>query len=297
MIPVTGPDARAGTLYVVATPIGNLGDLSPRAAEVLRTVRVVAAEDTRRTRKLYSHLGVPAPALLSLPAFEERSRLAAVVERLRAGEDVALCTDAGTPGLSDPGAALVAAAWEARARVSPVPGPSAALAALAASGFPGDRFLFAGFLPRKGVGREEGLAWVARCRFTTVLYEAPNRAVKTLRDLARVLGDRPVLLAREITKLHEELLRGRLGQLAEAMEKRGEVKGEVTLVVAPPGPSGPAGSPEPVEEPLDAELRRRLAAGEGPSALARDVARRRGLKRSEVYDAVRGLREEPDPEG
>ena len=278
----------------MATPIGNLGDLSPRAAEVLRRVRAVAAEDTRRTRKLYAHLGVPAPFLLSLPAFEERSRLVAVVDRLRAGEDVALCTDAGTPGLSDPGAALVAAAWEANARVTPIPGPSAALSALAASGFPGDRFAFAGFLPRKGAGREEGLAFVARCRATTVLFEAGNRAARTLRDLWRVLGDRPALVAREISKLHEELLRGRLGQLSEALDQRGEVRGEVTLVVAAPESPVPAERSEPGEEPLEAELRRRLAAGEAPSAISREVARRRGLKRSLVYDAVRRLREGPD---
>ena len=167
----TGP----GTLYVVATPIGNLGDLSPRAAEVLRTVRAVAAEDTRRTLKLFAHLGVAAPPLLSLPAFDERGRLGPVLDRLRAGEDVALCTDAGTPGVSDPGAALVAAAWAAGARVVPIPGPSAALAALAASGFPADRFLFAGFLPRKGGGRAEALRALAAAGATVVLYEAGNR--------------------------------------------------------------------------------------------------------------------------
>src|SRR5512147_1930146 len=153
--------AAAGTLWVVATPIGNLGDLSPRAAEVLRAVRAVAAEDTRRTQRLYAHLGAPAPQLLSLPAFDERGRVEGVLARLRAGEDVALCTDAGTPGVSDPGAALVAAAWEAGVRVVPVPGPSAALSALSASGLRSDRFLVAGFLPRSGTVRAEALAWLA----------------------------------------------------------------------------------------------------------------------------------------
>jgi 16S rRNA (cytidine1402-2'-O)-methyltransferase len=282
-------ELRAGTLYVVATPIGNLGDLSPRAAEVLRAVSAVAAEDTRRTLKLFAHLGSPAPALLSLPAFDERGRIETVLGRLRAGEDVALCTDAGTPGVSDPGAALVAAAWEAGAGVVSIPGPCAALAALAASGFPADRFAFAGFLPRKGSGRSEALAWLSRVGTTAVLYEAGNRAAETLLDLATALGDRPALLARELTKLHEELRRAPLSALAAALEARGEVKGEVTIVVGAPA-AGTALAPESPAEPLDDELRRRLAAGEAPSALARDVAKERGMKRSDVYDLIRRIR-------
>jgi 16S rRNA (cytidine1402-2'-O)-methyltransferase len=142
---------------------------------VLRTVHAVAAEDTRRTLKLFAHLAVAAPPLLSLPAFDERGRLAPILDRLQAGEDVALCTDAGTPGVSDPGAALVAAAWDAGARVVPIPGPSAAVAALAASGFPADHFLFTGFLPRKGGARAEALRALAAAGVTVVLYEAGNR--------------------------------------------------------------------------------------------------------------------------
>jgi 16S rRNA (cytidine1402-2'-O)-methyltransferase len=282
----SAPGAGAGTLYVVATPIGNLGDLSPRAAEVLRTVRAVAAEDTRRTLKLYAHLGASPPELLSLPAFDERARVARIAERLRAGESIALCTDAGTPGVSDPGAALVAAAWEAGARVVPVPGPSAALGALSASGFPADRFLFAGFLPRKGGAREEALRSLAAAGTTVVLYEAGNRARATLEDLARALGDREALVARELTKLHEELARGRLSALAERFS--GEVLGEVTVVVAP---AEAGGAPVEVEqEPLEAELSRRFAAGEAPTAIAREVARARGLKRAEVYAALERLK-------
>ncbi|ACL65396.1 Uroporphyrin-III C/tetrapyrrole (Corrin/Porphyrin) methyltransferase [Anaeromyxobacter dehalogenans 2CP-1] len=282
------PQAAApGTLYVLATPIGNLGDLSPRAAELLRTVSAVAAEDTRRTHKLFAHLGAAAPLLLSLPAFDERGRLEPVLARLRAGQSVALCTDAGTPGVSDPGAALVAAAWEAGVPVVPVPGPSAAVTALAASGFPADRFVFAGFLPRKGGARAAALGWLAASPATLVLYEAGNRTAETLRDLAAALGDRPALVARELTKLHEELARGPLGALADRFA--GEVKGEVTLVVAPPAPgAGPAAAPE--AEPLEDELRRRLAAGEPPSAVAREVARARGLVRSDVYAALERLK-------
>jgi 16S rRNA (cytidine1402-2'-O)-methyltransferase len=277
----------AGTLYVVATPIGNLGDLSPRAAETLRTVRAVAAEDTRRTLKLFAHLGVPAPDLLSLPAFDERGRVERVIARLAAGDDVALCTDAGTPGVSDPGAALVAAAWAAGARVVPVPGPSAALGALSASGFPADRFLFAGFLPRKGGAHAEALAALRAAATTVVLYEAGNRTAETLGHLAEALGDREALVARELTKLHEELARGRLSELAARFG--GEVRGEVTIVVSGEGAVPPVAEPE---EPLPAELARRLAGGEAPSAIAREVARARGLKRSDVYAALERLKKE-----
>ncbi len=279
----------AGTLYVVATPIGNLSDLSPRAAEVLRSVRAVAAEDTRRTLKLFAHLGVPAPVLLSLPAFDERGRLRPVIERLLAGEEVALCTDAGTPGVSDPGAALVAAAWEAGARVVPIPGPSAAVAALAASGFPADRFLFAGFLPRKGGARAGALRALAAEPGTLVLYEAGNRTRATLANLRDALGDREALVARELTKLHEELARGRLSALAERFS--GEVRGEVTIVVSGVASGVASGAtPEEAVEPLAAELVRRLAAGEPPSALARDVARARGLRRADVYAELERLK-------
>ncbi len=275
----------AGTLWVVATPIGNLGDLSPRAAEVLRSVAAVAAEDTRRTLKLFAHLGAPAPEMLSLPAFDERARVGRIVERLAAGEDVALCTDAGTPGVSDPGAALVAAAWAAGARVVPVPGPSAAIAALSASGFPADRFLFAGFLPRKGGARAEALRALAAAGATLVLYEAGNRTAATLADLAAALGDRDALVGRELTKLHETLLRGRLSALAALVPA--DVPGEVTIVVSGEGAAVVAAEPA---EPLEAELARRLGGGEAPTAIAREVARARGLKRSDVYAAIEKLK-------
>jgi 16S rRNA (cytidine1402-2'-O)-methyltransferase len=274
-----------GTLYVVATPIGNLGDLSPRAAEVLRGVRAVAAEDTRRTLQLFAHLGAPSPAMIALPAFDERGRAGAVLARLAAGEDVALCTDAGTPGVSDPGQQLVQAAWEAGARVVPVPGPCAAVAALAASGLASDRFFVQGFLPRKGGGRAEALEFLRRMPATIVLYEAGNRTGETLRELAAVLGDRPAAVARELTKLHEEIARGPLSALAERFADG--ARGEVTLVVA--GASADAPPDRPVE-PLEDELRRRMAAGESPSGIAREVAKARGLKRAEVYDALERLK-------
>lgn len=280
-----GPAAGGrGKLLVVATPIGNLGDLSPRAAEALLQADAVAAEDTRRTLKLFAHLGRKPPPLLSLPAFDERGRLGGILDRLAAGQVVALCTDAGTPGISDPGAILVAAAWEVGAEVVPIPGPSAAASALAASGFPADRFFFAGFLPRKGGARRDALALLAKVPATLVLYEAGNRTAETLRDLAGALGDRPALVARELTKLHEQLERAPLSVLAERFS--GEVLGEITLVVSPPGEGAAPPAPEEEAEPLEAELRRRLEAGEPPSGLARDVAKARGLKRSDVYDAI-----------
>ncbi|MGB8932995.1 MAG: 16S rRNA (cytidine(1402)-2'-O)-methyltransferase [Anaeromyxobacteraceae bacterium] len=271
----------------MATPIGNLGDLSPRAAEALLSSDAVAAEDTRRTLKLFGHLGKKPPVLLSLPAFDERGRLGGIVDRLRDGQTIALCTDAGTPGISDPGAMLVEAAWEAGALVVPIPGPSAAASALAASGFPADRFFFNGFLPRKGGARRDALALLARVPATLVLYEAGNRTAETLRDLAEALGDRQALVARELTKLHEQLERAKLTELAERFG--GEVLGEVTLVVAPPAEGTPAVTEE-AAEPLEAELARRLAAGEPPSGLARDVAKARGLKRSDVYDEIERIK-------
>jgi 16S rRNA (cytidine1402-2'-O)-methyltransferase len=281
-----------GTLYVVATPLGNLGDLSPRAAEVLRTVRAVAAEDTRRTLKLFAHLGVPAPAMISLPAFDERGRSAQIVARLAAGEDVALCTDAGTPAVSDPGEAVVAAAWDAGATVVPVPGPCAAIAALSASGLAAPRFLFAGFLPRKGGARAEALRDLAAARAAVVLYEAGNRLAATLGDLRAALGDRRAFVARELTKLHEELARGPLS----ALEARfaGEVRGEVTIVVeaqAAQAVAVPTAGASADAEDLDDELRRRIDSGERPTDLAKAVAKERGLPRADVYARILELKD------
>jgi len=236
-----------GTLFVVATPIGNLGDLSPRAAEVLRLADVVVAEDTRRTRTLLTHVGAHPGDLLSLPAFDEEGRLGRVVARLAAGAAVALVTDAGTPGVSDPGSRLVEVAWGVGARVVPVPGPSAALAAL-------------------------------------VLFEAGNRASSTLADLQEALGDREAALARELTKLHEEIARGRLSELR--IRFPGDLRGEVTVVVA-------GADALPAEEPAgsaEEEILRRLAEGEAPTAVARAIARGRAMGRSEAYALVESVR-------
>ncbi|HVP67783.1 MAG TPA: 16S rRNA (cytidine(1402)-2'-O)-methyltransferase [Anaeromyxobacteraceae bacterium] len=276
--------ASPGTLFVVATPIGNLSDLSARAAAVLREVEVVVAEDTRRTRTLLAHLGARPGELLSLPAFDEVGRTRTVLERLARGSRVALVTDAGTPGVSDPGARLVAAAADAGVTVVPVPGPSAPLAALSASGLPADRFLFVGFLPRKGGGRARALRWVARIPATLVLFEAGNRVAETLADLERALGNRPAAVARELTKLHEEVARGTLSALAARFA--GGARGEVTLVVG--------GAPQEPEEAdaadVEEDARRRLAAGEAPVEVAREVARAHGIPRCRAYEIVEELR-------
>jgi 16S rRNA (cytidine1402-2'-O)-methyltransferase len=234
--------------------------------------------------------------MISLPAFDERGRLAQVIGRLERGEDVALCTDAGTPGVSDPGEAVVAAAWESGATVVPIPGPCAAVAALSASGLPSARFLVTGFLPRKGGSRAEALRELAAIPATLVLYEAGNRTGATLRDLAGALGDRRAAVARELTKLHEELARGTLSDLAERFA--GEVRGEVTIVVEPPPPEVAAAprASTPAED-LDAELRRRLAAGEKATDVAKAVARSRGLSRAEVYQRLQELRDAGEDAG
>ena len=267
---------RRGTLYLVGTPIGNLDDASPRAIETLRKVQLVACEDTRRTRILLDRFGIGTPTT-SLPAFDEERRARRIVERLRAGDDVALVTDAGMPGISDPGEALVRLAVEEGIEVVPIPGPNAALAALAASGLPTSRFAFFGFLPRKAKARREAIAQIAAFPGTCILYESPRRLSETLADLRDALGDRRACVARELTKMHEEIARGRLSELAERFS--GEVLGEVTIVVE----GRPAEvEAEPVADP-EALLRSRLAAGASVKDAAREVAEALGLPRKDVY--------------
>lgn len=264
----------SGTLYLVGTPIGNLGDVTLRALEVLRRVAVVACEDTRHTRVLLGKHGISA-RLTALPAFDEARRAGGILARLEAGEDVALVTDAGMPGVSDPGAALVELAVERGVRVVPVPGPSAPIAALAASGLPTDRFAFFGFLPRKGGARRAAIAEVARFPGTAVLLESPRRLGDTLRDLARELGPRRACVARELTKVHEELVRGTLPELAERFA--GEVLGEITVVIEGAPARKVAADPEEL-------LAARLAAGVSVKDAAREVAAELSLPRKVVYE-------------
>jgi 16S rRNA (cytidine1402-2'-O)-methyltransferase len=230
---------RGGTLYVVATPLGHLGDLSARATELLRSVAVVAAEDTRRTRALLSHLDAH-PRLVSYHAHSDRRASSGILASLERNEDVALVTDAGTPAISDPGAELVGEVRAAGYRVVPVPGPSAVAASLSASGLPADRYLFLGFLPRKGAERERLLAHLGSMEWTAVLFEAPGRIVELLTDLEAVCGGgRRAFIARELTKVHEELVAGTLAELAGSAAGL-EPRGEYTVVVEGAGPVEPA---------------------------------------------------------
>ncbi len=270
---------RRGRLVVVATPIGNLGDLSPRAAQALRDADVVAAEDTRRSRVLLDHAGAGTPLTSHHDHNEDRST-AALLERVAAGDVVALVTDAGTPGLSDPGYRVVAAAVERGLPVESVPGPSALLQALALAGLPWDRFCFEGFLPRRAGERGRRLAALAAEERTLVFYVAPHRAAADLAAMAAAFGDdRLAALARELTKLHEEVWRGPLGELA-ARAAEG-VRGEVTVVVA--------GAVPRVEEPRPDEVAQRVAArmadGADRKTAAAAVAVELGLSRRAVYEA------------
>ena len=294
--PPGGATYSRGTLRVVATPIGNLGDITLRALDVLRSAAVVAAEDTRMTRRLWARYDIATP-LLSYHAQSAPGREIELLARLEAGEDVCLVTDAGTPLVSDPGAELVRAWIAAGGRVEPIPGPSAVLAALVASGLPAARWTFEGFLPRKGSDRRERLARIAAEDRTTVFFEAPGRTAATLRELARVCGaDRRGALCRELTKLHEEVRRGSLAELADGASDV-PPRGEVTLLVAgvTPGQAGPASVPGAAtttgwaahRSVLVADARARVAAmvadGQPRSSAAKQVARESGLDRRELF--------------
>ena len=275
--------AAPGHLVLVATPIGNLGDLPPRAVEVLAAADVVACEDTRRTGRLLAAAGVRARALVAVHDHNEASQVGAVLGRLRAGEVVAVVTDAGTPGISDPGERLVRAATQAGFEVRVVPGPSAAISGLVASGLPTGRFVFEGFLPRKGSGRGERLAALAGEQRTLVLYEAPHRLARTVADLAAALGgSRRVAIARELTKLHEEVWRGTLDEAVartEAVEPRGE---HVLVVDGAPPPAGVD------DEQIVAAIDERLAAGASRRDAVAEVAHGLGVARRRVYDLALG---------
>lgn len=273
-----------GTLSVVATPIGNLGDLSERARQVLTTADLVLAEDTRHTGRLLAHLGSEVPQR-SLHEHNEEERIGEVLARLEAGEHLALVSDAGTPTVSDPGYRLLAACADAGVTIVPIPGASALLAALVSSGLPTDRVAFDGFLPRKGSARRARLAELAREPRTVVLYLSPHRAGADLRDLAGSLGgQRRAALCRELTKLHEEIRRGTLDELASSAADG--VRGEVTLVIAGAG-ADPAADDETRD--LDAqvaEVAGLVAAGGGTKSAVAEVAERSGGSKRVLYQAV-----------
>jgi 16S rRNA (cytidine1402-2'-O)-methyltransferase len=275
------------TLFVVGTPIGNLGDITLRAREALAASSRVFAEDTRRTKALLAHLGISGKPVVRHDAHATPGRISSLIEGIAEGDSVALVTDAGMPGVSDPGAVLVRAAAAQGVRVVPVPGPSALTAALAASGLVSGPFSFLAFLPRQGKKRRTMLERIARSEDPIVLFEAPSRLAATLDDLAALDPARPAALCRELTKIHEEVIHATLGELA-ALER--EWLGEVTIVVQAGTPAA-AQADEPAD--LDAEIVRRLAEGAHPRDLSVDVARRLGVPRRTAYQrvlAVRGAR-------
>jgi len=268
----------SGRLILCATPIGNLGDVPQRLGDELESADVLYAEDTRRARRLLDHLGIRVPVRSYFVGNEDR-RAPELAARLESGDVVALLTDAGTPGVADPGLTAVRAAVEAGATVSGVPGPSAVTLALAVSGAPADRFVFEGFLPRSGTARRQRVSSIATDSRTTVFFAAPSRLVSDLTDLASSIPERPCVIAREMTKLYEEVWRGTLGEAVEHWSSRA-IKGEVTVVVFGGSESGPD---------LDVAIglvRRAIEQGERPSAAVRNVAEATGVRRSELYAAV-----------
>jgi 16S rRNA (cytidine1402-2'-O)-methyltransferase len=269
------------TLVLVGTPIGNLGDLSPRAVEALRGADAICCEDTRRTGRLLQHAGVERRPLVVVNDHSEAGAVAGVLQRLARGERVAVVTDAGMPGIADPGERLVRAAVAAGHAVEVVPGPSAAVTAVVVSGLPTGRWVFEGFLPRKGSGRTERLAEVAAERRTVVLYEAPHRLVRTLADLAEACGaDRRVAVGRELTKLHEELWRGTLAQALAWVDEQ-PARGELVLVLDGAPEAAPA-----TDEVVGAAVQARLDVGDSARDAAAHVAAELGVPRRRAYAAA-----------
>jgi 16S rRNA (cytidine1402-2'-O)-methyltransferase len=274
--------ASGATLYLVATPIGNLEDITLRALRVLKEVDVIACEDTRQTQKLLSHYRIQTRTV-SYHEHNEMTKAAELVVDLEGGAKIALVTDAGMPGISDPGFRLIALAIRHHVPVVPIPGASAFLAALVASGLPTDSFRFSGFLPAKSGQRRKLLESVRDSERTQVFYEAPHRLLETLTDVIEVMGtDRHIVVAREVTKLHEEFLRGRAAEVMEQLKSRGEVKGEITLLIAKPETN----DLRPVTSSLTVAQRvREIMSSEkvDEKAALKKVAKERGIGKSEAY--------------
>lgn len=268
-----------GQLYVVATPIGNLEDITFRAVRVLREAQVIACEDTRQTRKLLEHYSIGTP-LISYHEHNERERAAELVDRMARGEVVALVTDAGTPLVSDPGYRLVSASIHAGLQVTPIPGPAAPIAALTAAGLATHRFRFVGFLPPKAGRRLALLEELRPSEETTIFFESPHRVLETLRQLAEVLGPaRSVVVAREVTKLHEEFVRGTVGDVLAELAGRGSLKGEFTILVGPT----PEGAPLAEAPDYQEELNRLLAQGMARMDAVKHMARQHKLGKRTIY--------------
>jgi 16S rRNA (cytidine1402-2'-O)-methyltransferase len=271
-----------GTLFIVPTPIGNLEDITLRALRVLREADLIAAEDTRRTARLLQHYSISTPTT-SLHEHNERRKVTVLLRRLTEGATVALVSDAGTPGVSDPGVALVAAAWEAGIQVQALPGPSAVLAALVASGLPVDSFVFVGFPPSRSNARKNWLSELAPEPRTLVLFEAPHRIRQTLAEALSIWGDREVLLARELTKIHEELVKG---PISAVLRKVVEPRGEMTLVVRGADRSLQPSRPVPADAELAAELGQMTACTRGRRAALAKLAAKYEVPVNQVYRAI-----------
>ena len=265
-----------GAIYLVATPLGNLEDITLRALRVLGEVDLIACEDTRHTGNLLKHFDISKP-LLSFHEHNETARASDIVERASRGESIAVVSDAGMPGISDPGYRLVAEAIAAGVVVVPIPGPVALETALAASGLPTDSFRFGGFLPAKAPQRRKALQALIDDTATLVFYEAPHRIVKTLEDLLEILGDRQVVIARELTKVHEEFLRGSVSDLLATLDQRGAARGEITLLI------GRGESPRPVEGTIADRVEAFMSQGADRMDAVKQVAKERGLSKREVY--------------
>ncbi len=276
----------SGTLYLIATPIGNLEDASPRSRRLLAEVDIVAAEDTRTARHLLDHFGIRGPRIVSYFEGNEAGRTPQLLEELEGGKNIALISEAGTPSVSDPGQRLVAAAGAAGFSVVPIPGPSAVICALVASGLPTDRFTFVGFLARESGARRQALGELRARAETLIFYESPERVGACLSDMADAFGgDRPVSLSREITKMYEETVRGSLAELAERYA-RVAPRGECTLVV---GGASVAEQGDAAEFDVDAAVREMLAEGLGPKDIAARLMVKTGRARRELYQLALAL--------
>ncbi len=283
-------EAEAGVLYIVATPIGNMEDITFRAVRILKEVDVVAAEDTRHTSKLLKHLDVKT-SLLSYHEYNEEQRSQELIAKIREGRSIALVSDAGTPSVSDPGYRLVKRAVEQGIKVTPIPGVSAVVTALSVAGLPTDAFLFIGFPQKKAKRRKDQLMELSSLNASIIFYQSPRRILQFIEELIEVMGDREAVLAREMTKVYEEFIRGSLSQIAEKLREKNTIKGECTLIVG--GAVGGAGEEELSVEALVEEIKTALStSGKKPSALAKELAGKYALSRSEVYEQILLLKDQ-----
>ena len=273
----------AGILYIVPTPIGNLEDITLRALRVLKEVELIAAEDTRHTQHLLAHFGIKTP-LTSYHDHNERGKARTLVERLKSGASIALVSDAGTPAISDPGYRIVVDAIQAGIQVVPLPGASALTTALSASGLPTDRFLFEGFLPAKAQERKANLQSLRGEVATLVFYEGPHRLLDALNDMLKIFGDRDIAVARELTKVHEEFLRGKLSEVIGALADR-DIKGEIVIMVR-----GTSGEAQVSDEELHGTIRQLAGNGMGVKEIAELLGERYGLAKKEVYKVALDLK-------